>query len=82
MKQLVAVGGALVLVASVLIAASMVWPGTVPRLAFLPEPAQSQREVDCNTATRYWERDGLFWASEEFTTLVACDDVADPGAGS
>ena len=76
------VGGALALVAAVLIGASMVWPRTIPRLAFLPEPAQTERQVDCNTATRYWERDGLFWVSEEFTTLVACDGIAGAGAGS
>lgn len=74
-RWLAGVGLTVILVVAVLIGASMVWPVTVPRLAILPGPEQTQRPVDCNTATRYWERDGLFWSSEEFQTLAGCGGI-------
>src|SRR5688572_624808 len=56
---------AVILAAAIEVAASMAWPATVPRLALLPRPEMTTHEVECNTVTRYWNRDGLFWVSED-----------------
>ena len=70
--RVVAVAIALLLVLE--IAASMVWPHVVPRLAVLPRPPAKAWNDGCNDHYRYYERSGPFWQEWEDSTTIACID--------
>ena len=53
-------------------AASMVWPRTVPRLGLLPKPPDREWHDGCNRRALGWERTGPIWGATHGQTLIAC----------
>jgi hypothetical protein len=64
--------GAAVIVVAAFVVLGMTSPRTVPRLAFLPAPASRHWKDDCNTVAETWERHGIVWKREYFSTAVGC----------
>src|SRR4051812_40236098 len=55
------------------LALSMLAPRYVPRLGFLPRPANRVWDDGCNTHAYGWERRGPFWQrGPETQTMVGC----------